>query len=63
MRFKAVVQGSEDKGVVWKVKDAGGGAIDQNGIYQAPETQGTYEIVATASADDKVMASAYVIVE
>ncbi len=63
MRFKAVVQGSEDKGVIWTVKDAGGGAIDQNGIYQAPEAQGTYEIVATASADESVAASAYVIVE
>lgn len=63
MRFKAVVQGSEDKGIIWTVKDAGGGAIDHNGIYQAPETQGTYEIVATASADNKVAASAYVIVE
>ena len=37
--------------------------IDRNGLYQAPELPGTYEIVATASADDKVMASAYVIVE
>lgn len=63
MRLKAVVQGSEDKNVTWAVKDAGGGAIDQNGIYQAPEAQGTYEIVATAGADEKVCASAYVIVE
>ena len=58
-----MVQGSEDKGVIWTVKDAGGGAIDQNGIYQAPEAQGTYEIVATAGADESVAASAYVIVE
>ena len=63
MRFKAVVRGSEDKGIIWSVKDAGGGAIDQNGIYQAPEAQGTYEIVATARADARVTASAYVIVD
>ena len=63
MRFRAVVQGSEDKNVIWTVKDEGGGAIDQNGIYQAPETANTYEIVATSSADGSVFASAYVIVE
>ncbi len=63
MRFKSVVTGSEDKSVTWQVKDAGGGAIDQNGTYQAPETQGTYEIVAQAGADGRVSASAYVIVE
>ena len=63
MRFRAVVQGSEDKNVVWAVKDEGGGAIDQNGIYQAPETADTYEITATSTADGSVSASAYVIVE
>ncbi len=62
-RFKAVVQGSADKAVIWAVKDENGGAIDQNGIYQAPEAKGTYEIIAKASADDRVAASAYVIVE
>lgn len=63
MRFKALVQGSEDKSVTWSVKDAGGGDIDQNGIYQAPEALGTYEIVATAGADETIAASAYIIVE
>ncbi|MBQ3076567.1 MAG: hypothetical protein IJC43_01790 [Clostridia bacterium] len=63
LRLKAVVDGSEDKGVIWSVREENGGAIDANGIYQAPEIQGTYEIVATASADPDVQASAYVIVE
>lgn len=63
MRFKATVTGSADKSVVWAVKDEGGGAIDQNGTYQAPETQGTYEVTATAGADERVVSSAYVIVE
>jgi hypothetical protein len=62
-RFKATVLGSEDKNVAWRVRDDLGGEIDANGIYQAPETPGTYEIVATASADDTVTASAFVIVE
>ena len=62
-RFKASVSGAEDKGVVWSVKDESGGAIDANGSYQAPESQGTYEIVAAARADESVTASAFVIVE
>lgn len=62
-RLKAVVSGSEDKAVIWEVKDADGGEIDPNGVYQAPETQGTYEVVARARADGEAAASAFVIVE
>jgi len=62
-RLKAVVVGSEDKNIIWRVKDELGGEIDQNGSYIAPETSGTYEITAHASADENVFASAYVIVE
>jgi hypothetical protein len=61
--FKAVVSGSDDKTVVWEVKDAGGGEIDANGVYQAPEVQGTYEIVACSASDQDTKASAFVIVE
>lgn len=62
-RFEASVVGSEDKAVLWSVKDENGGAIDQNGLYTAPEQAGTYEIVATARADGSVTASVFVIVE
>ena len=40
-----------------------GGVIDHNGLYQAPELPGTYEITAVAGADESVTASAFVIVE
>ena len=63
MRFQGDVVGSEDKNIIWSIKEENGGAIDANGIYQAPELAGTYEIVARASADESVMASAFVIVE
>ena len=63
LRLQAEVVGSEDKGVQWKVNEEGGGSIDRNGVYQAPEMPGTYEIVAVASADENVRASAFVIVE
>jgi hypothetical protein len=63
LQFQADVVGSEDKAVSWSIKEENGGAIDRNGIYQAPELPGTYEIMATASADETVTASAFVIVE
>ncbi len=63
IHFKAEVTGSEDKSVHWVVKDANGGVIDHNGIYQAPELPGTYEIMAISSADEDTAASAFVIVE
>lgn len=63
LRLQAEVVGSEDKAVQWSVSEENGGSIDRNGVYQAPEVPGTYEIVAAASADEKVRASAFVIVE
>lgn len=62
-RFEAEVVGSEDRSVHWQVREENGGVIDRNGMYQAPELAGTYEIVATAGADETVRVSAMVIVE
>ncbi|MBR3570741.1 MAG: hypothetical protein IKN96_08125 [Oscillibacter sp.] len=63
LHFQAEVSGTEDKTVVWSVKEENGGAIDRNGLYQAPEQAGTYEILAVSGADENVSASAFVIVE
>ena len=63
IRFQADVTGSEDKSVRWLVREENGGVIDHNGIYQAPELPGTYEITAISNSDDSVTASAFVIVE
>ncbi len=63
IRFQAEVTGSEDKSVRWVVKEENGGVIDHNGIYQAPELPGTYEITAISNSDENVTASAFVIVE
>ena len=63
LSFQAEVTGSEDKSVRWSIREANGGAIDHNGIYQAPETPGTYEVVAVANTDGTVTASAFVVVE
>lgn len=63
LQFQAEVVGSEDQSVVWSVKEENGGDIDHNGLYQAPELPGTYEIKAVSGADETVTASAFVIVE
>ena len=61
--FNAETEGTADKSVLWEVSDEDGGNIDQNGLYQAPSTEGTYEITATSAADENVKTSAFVIVE
>ena len=63
LHFQAEVSGAEDKTVIWSVKEENGGAIDRNGLYQAPEQAGTYEILAVSATDETVSASAFVIVE
>ena len=63
LQFQADVVGSADAGVQWSVKEETGGVIDRNGLYQAPEIPGTYEITAVSHADETVSASAFVIVE
>lgn len=43
-------QGSMSSGPVqWSIVESGGGAIDANGLYNAPITRGTYTVVAVAS--------------
>ncbi len=63
LQLRAEVTGSEDRSVVWSVKEENGGVIDRNGVYQAPELPGTYEITAVSGADPSVSVSAFVIVE
>ena len=63
LQLQAEVTGSEDTAVLWSVREENGGAVDRNGIYEAPELPGTYEITATARADETVSASAFVVVE
>lgn len=63
VNFKAEVEGAQDKGVIWAVKDSDGGKIDDNGLYQAPSTPGTYEITAQSRENEDCRTSAFVIVE
>lgn len=63
LHLKAIVTGSEDHSVIWSIKDKDGGSIDKNGLYQAPDICGTYEIVIQSGADPECRVSTFVIVE
>lgn len=63
VRFTAEVDGTEDKTVSWSVNDPEGGSIDDNGLYQAPSEEGTYEVIARSNADGETRTSAFVLVE
>jgi hypothetical protein len=62
--FQYVLSGSgtAQTGVVWSVKEAGGGTIDNTGLYTAPTTPGTYHVVVTSVANPAVSATATVTV-
>lgn len=49
--FVAEVSGNPDKRVTWKVEESDGGAITADGVYTAPNRQGTYHVIATSRAD------------
>ena len=59
--LEAVCSNMADTEVLWQVKD-GGGTIDANGMYTAPNTAGVYEVTASSAADPEIKASIFVIV-
>ncbi len=58
-QFTANVGGTSNTDVNWTVS-AGGGTIDGNGLYTAPDSPGEFEVTATSAADQNVAASATV---
>jgi chitinase len=57
--FVATVSGTTNKGVTWSVQEgSAGGSVSTAGAYKAPQTAGTYHVVATSSADVTKKASA-----
>jgi hypothetical protein len=57
--FRWSAQGLVDTGVVWEVVETGGGSIAA-GLYSAPQTAGTYHVVARSRADATKFATATV---
>jgi hypothetical protein len=50
-QFRSVVKNSSNTQVEWKVLHGAGGNIDLNGLYTAPPTPGTYQIIAVSQTD------------
>jgi hypothetical protein len=64
LSFLATVKGVADTTVTWSVQGgATGGAITSSGVYTAPNTLGTYRVVATSVADATASASAVITIE
>lgn len=52
VKFTATVTGLSNTAVTWAIREgAMGGTIDESGLYSAPDSSGTFHVVATSSAD------------
>lgn len=51
-----------DTAVIWTVKSPGGGSIDKDGTYHAPNEPGVYEVNAESIHDPEVRAAVYIVV-
>lgn len=60
--FEAHFTGAKDRRVLWSVREPGGGVIDENGRYSAPDSPGIYEIIAKSAVWQDLTASAFVVV-
>ncbi|MCM1498009.1 MAG: hypothetical protein NC124_06035 [Clostridium sp.] len=60
--FEALSCGEIRRHIEWRVKEADGGTIDDNGYYTAPSRSGVYEIIAQDKEDVSLTAMAFVIV-
>ncbi len=63
MHFNALVEGTTNKECRWYVKEEAGGKIDHNGVYEAPNTEGVFEIIAESVKYPEKKASAFVVVK
>lgn len=60
--FTATVGSTTNTTVTWRVQEAAGGTVTQQGVYTAPNTAGTYHVVAASQADTTKTAAATVTV-
>ncbi|MBL0209441.1 MAG: SMP-30/gluconolactonase/LRE family protein [Holophagaceae bacterium] len=60
LQFSATVTGSQNTGVTWSVVEATGGSINPAGLYTAPETPGSFHVVATSQISNTLTATALV---
>lgn len=60
--FQAAFENVADQRVRWRVREAQGGQIDQNGMYTAPNVVGVYQVIAESVAHPELQATTYVVV-
>jgi len=60
-QFQATVTGTTDTRVRWEVT-AGGGQVDDTGLYTAPYTRGVYQVIAISLKDEQIQGRARVTV-
>jgi hypothetical protein len=51
LQLNTSVSGAVNTGVQWSVIDANGGKVTASGLYTAPQTQGTFRVMAVSVAD------------
>jgi hypothetical protein len=61
-QFAAAVTGTADTAVTWQVDEAGGGQVDQAGLYTAPGSAGTFHVRAVSRANSSASAAATITV-
>lgn len=61
--FTAQVEGTNYKECRWYVKEDKGGKIDHNGVYEAPNHEGVFEIIAESVKYPDKKGSAFVVVK
>jgi sugar lactone lactonase YvrE len=62
-QFTATVTGTTDTGVTWSVEEGpSGGVVSGSGLYTAPETAGTFHVIATSNASPTASAIAVITV-
>jgi hypothetical protein len=62
--FSATVAGTSKTNVDWSIQEGGaGGTITAAGLYTAPETAGTYHVLATSQAQPTAFATATITVQ
>jgi Domain of unknown function (DUF1929)/Kelch motif/Bacterial Ig-like domain (group 2) len=62
LQLSAQVTGDVDTAVRWSVEERNGGSVDATGVYAAPQTTGTFHVIATSHADPSRSATATVTV-
>ena len=59
-QFSALVAGTDNTAVNWSVAPANGGSVTSTGIYTAPSTPGTFQVIATSVEDNRKAGSSQV---